>query len=110
VSLDFRLEIIEINLSLKDVDGDNFQSNQNSACWIGSVSCCWNQTNVSVALTNAFQISLDCFQPSILASGAAVRLERYIIKFGDLLEPIFQFFNHCSITFGLIFWNKWMDV
>jgi hypothetical protein len=61
VSLDFRLNIIEIDFSLNDIDWNNLQSDQNGTCWIGSMGSCWNQADVSVALSNAFEIGLDSF-------------------------------------------------
>ena len=88
MSLDFRLNIIEIDFSLNDIDWNNLQSDQNGTCWIGSMGSCWNQADVSVALSNAFEIRLDSFQTSVLASGATVRLEGDIIKLGDFLEPV----------------------
>lgn len=74
------------------------------------MSSCWNQADVSVALSNAFEISLDSFQTSVLTGSATVGLEGDIIKLGDFLEPVSQLFNHCGVAFSLIFWNERMNV
>lgn len=70
----------------------------------------WDQTDVSVALANALKIGFDGFEASVFTSGTTVGLERNIIKLGDFLKPISQLFDHCGVTFGLVFRNEWMDV
>lgn len=70
----------------------------------------WNQTDVSVTLSDAIQISFNGLETGVLTSSTTVRLERDVIEFGDFFQPVSQLFNHQCVTFGLVFRNIWMNV
>lgn len=110
MKLNFSFEIIEINFAFNDIDRNNFQSNQDSASRISAMGSGWNETNVSMALSNIFKIAFDGFKTSIFSGSTTIWLERNIVKLSNFLQPIPKLFDHCSVTFCLIFRNEWMDI
>mmetsp|Transcript_11199 Transcript_11199/g.24277 ORF Transcript_11199/g.24277 Transcript_11199/m.24277 type:complete len:422 (-) Transcript_11199:679-1944(-) len=111
VLLHLRTQILQINITLVVVvHHHHLHSRHARARRIGPVRALGNETDVTMPLSDVFQVILDGEQSRVFASGATVRLGAHGREARDLRQVLVQVLNELVIPLHLIMRREGVNI